>query len=63
MSLHRLLRTMVPLPYSISSEYTENITQEMLKLYKQDNLFSLVPFQLAQEQTQTKDKINASNYL
>jgi hypothetical protein len=54
---------MVPLPYSISSEYTENITQEMLKLYKQDNLFSLVPFQLAQEQTQTKDKINASNYL
>jgi alkylation response protein AidB-like acyl-CoA dehydrogenase len=63
LSLHRLLRTMVPLPYSISSEYTENITQEMLKLYKQDNLFSLVPFQLAQEQTQTKDKINASNYL
>ncbi|MDJ0660875.1 MAG: acyl-CoA dehydrogenase [Crocosphaera sp.] len=47
LSLHRLLRTMRPLPYSISDEYVENTAQELLKLYKEDKLFSIVPFQLA----------------
>lgn len=47
LSLHRLLRTMRQLPYSISEEYTENVTQELLNLYKQDKVFSIVPFQLA----------------
>jgi alkylation response protein AidB-like acyl-CoA dehydrogenase len=47
LSLHRLLRTMRQLPYSISEEYSENLTQELLNLYKQDKLFSIVPFQLA----------------
>ncbi|MDJ0846477.1 acyl-CoA dehydrogenase [Crocosphaera sp.] len=47
LSLHRLLRTMRPLPYSISDEYLENTAQELLKLHQQDKLFSIVPFQLA----------------
>ncbi|MDJ0729825.1 MAG: acyl-CoA dehydrogenase [Crocosphaera sp.] len=47
LSLHRLLRTLRPLPYSISDVYVENTAQELLKLYKEDKLFSIVPFQLA----------------
>ncbi|EAZ90037.1 acyl-CoA dehydrogenase [Crocosphaera chwakensis] len=47
LSLHRLLRTIRPLPYSISDAYVENTAQELLKLYKEDKLFSIVPFQLA----------------
>lgn len=61
LSLHRLLRTMLPLSYTISDEYSENLTQEMLQLYQQDKLFSIVPFQLANQQS--KDQINASNNL
>ena len=30
-----------------SAEYVENTAQELLKLYKEDKLFSIVPFQLA----------------
>jgi alkylation response protein AidB-like acyl-CoA dehydrogenase len=59
LSLHRLLRTMRPLPYSLFSEYTENVTQELLKLSKEDKLFSIVPFQLANQKT--KDQTHASN--
>lgn len=47
LSLHRLLRTIRPLPYTISEVYVENTAQELLKLYKEDKLFSIVPFQLA----------------
>ena len=47
LSLHRLLRSILPLPYSISAEYRENVSQELLNLYRQDKLFSIVPFQLA----------------
>jgi alkylation response protein AidB-like acyl-CoA dehydrogenase len=50
LSLHRLLRTLRPLPYFISEEYVENVAQEMLKLYQEDKMFSIVPFQLAQSQ-------------
>ncbi|HAC62959.1 MAG TPA: isovaleryl-CoA dehydrogenase [Cyanothece sp. UBA12306] len=48
LSLHRLLRTLRPLPYFISEAYVENMAQELLKLHQQDKLFSIVPFQLAQ---------------
>ena len=48
LSLHRLLRTLRPLPYFISEAYIENVAAELLKLYESDRLFSIVPFQLAQ---------------
>lgn len=48
LALHRLLRPWKSLPYSISEFYGENIAQELLKLHKEDKLFSIVPFQLAQ---------------
>lgn len=51
LSLHRLLRTLRPLPYSISDTYVENVAKELLKLYREDQLFSIVPFQLAHSQT------------
>jgi hypothetical protein len=62
LSLHRLLRTLRPLPYSISEAYKENLVQELLKLYREDKLFSIVPFQLAQSQT-TEDKTHATSEL
>jgi hypothetical protein len=55
LSLHRLLRTLRPLPYSLSQAYEENLAQELLKLHREDKLFSIVPFQLAQSQSQTKE--------
>ncbi|MGK7944388.1 MAG: acyl-CoA dehydrogenase [Microcystaceae cyanobacterium] len=55
LGLHRLLRPICSLPYSISEEYVENVAQELLKLHKEDKLFSIVPFQLAQLQTSTKE--------
>ncbi len=51
LSLHRLLKTMKALPYSISEEYTENVAQELLKLHQENKLFSIVPIQLAQSKT------------
>jgi alkylation response protein AidB-like acyl-CoA dehydrogenase len=48
LSLHRLLRMIGPMPYYISEQYLENVTAELLKLHKQDKMFSIVPFQLAQ---------------
>jgi alkylation response protein AidB-like acyl-CoA dehydrogenase len=47
LAIHRLLRTMKPLPYSISEEYENNLTQFMVKLYQEEKMFSIVPFQLA----------------
>jgi alkylation response protein AidB-like acyl-CoA dehydrogenase len=47
LALHRLLRTLKPLPYSISEEYEHNLTQFMVKLYQEEKMFSIVPFQLA----------------
>lgn len=62
LSLHRLLRTLKPMPYCISEAYVENVAQELLKLYREDKLFSIVPFQLAQSQTPiTEDTTNASS--
>ena len=45
--LHRLLRTITPLPYSISEVYRENVARELVQLEQEDQLFSIVPFQLA----------------
>jgi alkylation response protein AidB-like acyl-CoA dehydrogenase len=64
LSLHRLLRVVRPLPYFISEIYVENVAQELLKLHQEDKLFSIVPFQLAQSQSQTQeDKTHASSKL
>ena len=64
LSLHRLLRTVRPLPYSIAEDYVKNVAQELVKLYREDKLFSIVPFQLAPTKITTKeDKINADSSL
>ncbi|MFM7909674.1 MAG: acyl-CoA dehydrogenase family protein, partial [Microcystis sp.] len=55
LSLHRLLRTLQPLPYTLSEVYVENVAQELLKLYRENQHFSIVPFQLAHSQT-TEEK-------
>ena len=57
LSLHRLLRTLRPLPYTLSEVYVENVAQELLKLYRENQHFSIVPFQLAHSQT-TEEKIH-----
>ncbi|OKH26187.1 isovaleryl-CoA dehydrogenase [Hydrococcus rivularis NIES-593] len=64
LSLHRLLRTLRPLPYFICEAYVENVAQELLKLYREDKLFSIVPFQLARSQSKTQeDKTHANSEL
>jgi alkylation response protein AidB-like acyl-CoA dehydrogenase len=50
LSLHKLLRTLKPLPYFISEAYLENVALELIKLDDENKLFSIVPFQLAQKQ-------------
>jgi hypothetical protein len=55
LSLHRLLRPICHLPYTISEEYSENVAQELLKLYQDNQLFSIIPIQLANNQTQKQD--------
>jgi hypothetical protein len=51
LSLHRLLRTIRPLPYTISEPYIENVAQELVKLHQENKLFSIVPIQLAKTNT------------
>ncbi|AFY77114.1 MAG: acyl-CoA dehydrogenase [Hydrococcus sp. C42_A2020_068] len=64
LSLHRLLRSLRPLPYFICEPYVENVAQELLKLYREDKLFSIVPFQLARSQSKTQeDKTHATSEL
>lgn len=57
LSLHRLLRPICYLPYTISEEYSENVAQELLKLYNNNQLFSIVPIQLA-----TNNQTQENNY-
>ncbi|GFZ91168.1 acyl-CoA dehydrogenase [Okeania sp. KiyG1] len=59
--LNRLLQ---PFGHSqkVDQLYWEKVTQEMLKLYNENKVFSIVPFQLAQTQKQ-ENKINASSEL
>ncbi|MGF1478091.1 MAG: acyl-CoA dehydrogenase [Cyanophyceae cyanobacterium] len=52
LSLHRLLRTVRPLPYVIAQAYVENVAQELLKLHREERAFSIVPFQLASSSAQ-----------
>jgi alkylation response protein AidB-like acyl-CoA dehydrogenase len=60
LSLHRLLRTIRSLPYTISQTYSENVAQELVKLHQENKLFSIVPIQLAKTNTiKQKDKTNA----
>ncbi len=47
LALHRLLRSLRPLPFTLREDYVENVAQELLKLYREDKHFSIVPFQLA----------------
>jgi hypothetical protein len=48
LSLHRLLRTIRPLSYTLSDDYVESAARELLKLHREAKLFSIVPIQLAQ---------------
>lgn len=59
LSLHRLLQTLRPMRYSIAEEYVENVAIELVKLYTQDQLFSIVPFQIAKSHSD-EDKIYAN---
>ena len=59
LSIHRLLRTIRPMPYFISETYSENVANELVKLHKANKLFSIVPIQLAQSNIiNQEDKIN-----
>jgi hypothetical protein len=58
LSLHRLLRTVRPLPFTISDVYVANVADELVKLYKDNKLFSIVPFQLAKNNIETEVKSN-----
>ena len=59
LSIHRLLKTMGTLPYSISEEYSENVAQELVKLHQENKLYSIVPIQLAQSKNiQQEDNTN-----
>jgi alkylation response protein AidB-like acyl-CoA dehydrogenase len=64
LSIHRLLRTLRPMPYSISEIYTENVAQELVRLHQTNQLFSIVPIQLAKSEiNKQEDKTNASTEL
>ncbi len=59
LSIHRLLRTIRPMPYTISETYSENVANELVKLHQANKLFSIVPIQLAQSITnKQEDKLN-----
>jgi alkylation response protein AidB-like acyl-CoA dehydrogenase len=63
LSLHRLLKSFRPWQnLVISQAYSENVAQELVKLYTEDKMFSIVPFQLAKTETQ-KDTTNAASEL
>ncbi|AFZ36495.1 acyl-CoA dehydrogenase domain-containing protein [Stanieria cyanosphaera PCC 7437] len=64
LSLHRLLRTIRPMPYFISEVYLENVAQELVRLHRENKLFSIVPIQLAQSEiNKQEDQINATTEL
>jgi alkylation response protein AidB-like acyl-CoA dehydrogenase len=47
LSLHRLLRSLRPLPHTINPGYRENLARELVELYRAERLFSLLPLPLA----------------
>ncbi|MGB5966689.1 MAG: acyl-CoA dehydrogenase family protein [Spirulinaceae cyanobacterium] len=62
LALNKLLKPYHPNEELILPDYAENLAQELVKLYNQDKLFSIVPFQLAQTQSQ-ENKKDASSEL
>jgi hypothetical protein len=62
LGLHRLSRTLRPVPLTLSEEYIERVALELLKLYRENKLFSIVPFQLASSQN-PEDNIHAGSEL
>ena len=56
--LHRLLSPWRMMPGVFSPVYSENVAQELLKLHRENKMFSIVPFQLATHPTQ-EEKTNA----
>jgi hypothetical protein len=60
LSLHRLLKTCRPLPYTLTEKYVESVAHELLKLHKEAKLFSIVPVQLAQS-TPSEDRFHATS--
>jgi alkylation response protein AidB-like acyl-CoA dehydrogenase len=63
LSIHRLMRTVRSLPYSISDVYIENVAQELIKLHQAEQLFSIVPIQLGMSQTTNQNNTNNTNKL
>lgn len=59
LSLHRILKPWLQLPYAMDQAYSENVARELLRLHQENKAFSIVPFQYAQSKTQ-EDKTNAS---
>ncbi|AFZ47358.1 acyl-CoA dehydrogenase domain-containing protein [Cyanobacterium stanieri PCC 7202] len=47
LALNRLLYAIRSIPYNIYEEYENNLSKEMVTLYKTEKVFSIVPFQLA----------------
>lgn len=63
LSLHRLVRSFRPAEKLIISQaYIENVAQELIKLFDEEKMFSIVPFQLAKTEPQ-KDNTNATSEL
>ncbi|MEW5856583.1 MAG: acyl-CoA dehydrogenase family protein [Cyanobacteriota bacterium] len=60
--LNRLLMTFRPSSGIIPSIYIENVAQELLKLDRENKMFSIVPLQLAQSQSQ-EEKTHAASEL
>lgn len=57
--LHRLLSPWRVMPGIFSPVYSANVAQELLKLHRENKMFSIVPFQLATNSKQ-EEKTNAS---
>ncbi len=62
LSLNRLLGTIRSMPLIINEAYLENAAQELIKLHRENKLFSIIPFQLAQsDPTKKEDNIDGTN--
>ncbi|HEY9599563.1 MAG TPA: acyl-CoA dehydrogenase family protein [Cyanophyceae cyanobacterium] len=54
LSLYRLLKTLRPWQGSVPQPYIENAAQQLMNLYGGNQLFSIVPFQLASSEPQNE---------
>jgi hypothetical protein len=55
LSLHKLMRHFRRLPYFVCETYNENLAQGLLQLYRENKMFSLIPFELAQPPIPTQE--------